>query len=684
MLSIGEGFDEAYAEECATIVILLPMKGVIRYSVVIPTYNRGPGLAECLESIVAQTTHDFEVIVVDDCSRSETEARNIVEKIRDENPEISFKFIRQKENGGHGKARNAGVQIARGSIILFTDDDCIVPRNWIEAHVDAHQRYSEAAGVGGWYWEPETHTKSVYDRFLELQYEYSYERSQDCELWTNTMYSSSGNTANMSYKTRVFRALGGFDEKIYFTGGIDWELKAHCIAEGHSLVSIPLSVQHVKGFTFSSFFKKTVKLGRGLDYIASKYPGQMRPSLNSALHLYTKWKASPITEGRLAYMAFFWSIALIPGKWINRIIDFKPTEIYEMRSLKYFTYRFKDGKRITTHELLPFDPTLSKAAFTKSSAEISALPRYSVIIPTYNRREYLMVAIQSALDQEDIPASHYEIIIVDDGSTDGTKESVQEMIRLHSGRALVYHYQENQGASPARNAGAARARGEILFFTDSDCRVPKKWLWTKLQAYHQHPDIVGTSGGQLTRRTGATRLDFFRSSSPDNRFVSTYARSMIKTNDTTNGFAAYDSASMSVRADVFRRVGGFFPIGTTEVGFYHEDVDFVCRIQNNAGPMALVPGTYALNRRLLSLQDFRKVAFVRGATLPFLIERIYPHGTLVREKPIRIVLYVNFLQCLMHPFTIFEWIALINFQSYAAGYRKGIRVFQQLNKKTSQ
>ena len=156
------------------------MNSSILCSVVIPTFNRGAGLKDCLNSVAAQNTTDFEVIVVDDCSESETEAQEIVAAIAKERPHISFRCIRQKENGGHGKARNAGVKVACGKIILFTDDDCTVPSDWVLTHIDAHERYPTAAGVGGWYWPPPKTSRNVYDRFYELQYEYSYPKSRDC------------------------------------------------------------------------------------------------------------------------------------------------------------------------------------------------------------------------------------------------------------------------------------------------------------------------------------------------------------------------------------------------------------------------------------------------------------------------------------------------------------------------
>jgi glycosyltransferase involved in cell wall biosynthesis len=93
----------------------------------------------------------------------------------------------------------------------------------------------------------------------------------------------------------------------------------------------------------------------------------------------------------------------------------------------------------------------------------------SVVIPTHNRCVLLERAIGSVLGQTR-PAD--EIIIIDDGSTDGTGELVQKKYP-----ALVYFYQENKGISSARNAGIEKARGEWIAFLDSD----DTWLPRKLE-----------------------------------------------------------------------------------------------------------------------------------------------------------------------------------------------------------
>lgn len=98
--------------------------------------------------------------------------------------------------------------------------------------------------------------------------------------------------------------------------------------------------------------------------------------------------------------------------------------------------------------------------------------RVSVIILTYNRADLIMEAIESVLAQS---YTDYEIIVIDDGSTDNTAQVLHELIEMGN---IRYIWQENQGECAARNHGLRQARGEYVAFLDSD----DLWLPQKLEA----------------------------------------------------------------------------------------------------------------------------------------------------------------------------------------------------------
>jgi glycosyltransferase involved in cell wall biosynthesis len=108
--------------------------------------------------------------------------------------------------------------------------------------------------------------------------------------------------------------------------------------------------------------------------------------------------------------------------------------------------------------------------------------RVSVIIPTFNRSHIIMEAIESALAQT-IPC--LEVIVVDDGSTDNTRERLAPYMDR-----IVYIYQENQGVSAARNTGVRAAKGDLVAFLDSDDVWHPRKLELQVLYLHEHPETA--------------------------------------------------------------------------------------------------------------------------------------------------------------------------------------------------
>lgn len=116
------------------------------------------------------------------------------------------------------------------------------------------------------------------------------------------------------------------------------------------------------------------------------------------------------------------------------------------------------------------------------------LPQVSVIVPTFNRLDYLQKCLAS-LVQLNHPA--FEIIVVNDGSTDETPTYLQELSKQINNLRLIN--QPNNGPSAARNAGIAAAGADIIAFTDDDCQPEPNWLVEVTKPF-EDPNIVGVIG----------------------------------------------------------------------------------------------------------------------------------------------------------------------------------------------
>jgi glycosyltransferase involved in cell wall biosynthesis len=164
------------------------------------------------------------------------------------------------------------------------------------------------------------------------------------------------------------------------------------------------------------------------------------------------------------------------------------------------------------------------------------MPFFSIIIPTYNREKTIIRAIDSILQQS---FANFEIIVVDDGSDDATKEVVSSLYdnRIH------YYYQANQGVCSARNYGASLASGDYLVFLDSDDYVTTNWLedFNKIALFN-NSDFVFCDMLRVDSDSGIEKL--VRATYPyrDNRF---------------SDYGLFMPGTFCVRPVFFKAIGGF-------------------------------------------------------------------------------------------------------------------------------
>ena len=110
-------------------------------------------------------------------------------------------------------------------------------------------------------------------------------------------------------------------------------------------------------------------------------------------------------------------------------------------------------------------------------------PQVSVVIPSFQRRESLLEAVE-AVCRQDYPHDRYEIIVVLDGSQDGSREALEQRAWPVPLKVL---WQENQGAGRARNRGTLVARGEVVAFLDDDVVPRSGWLEAHGRTHHERP-----------------------------------------------------------------------------------------------------------------------------------------------------------------------------------------------------
>ncbi len=219
-------------------------------------------------------------------------------------------------------------------------------------------------------------------------------------------------------------------------------------------------------------------------------------------------------------------------------------------------------------------------------------PLVSVVIAAYNDAAHLEECLD-ALAAQDYGSGHYEVLVVDDGSTDGTADVARE-------RTGVRCFQQtNAGPGSARNLGVEQARGEIVAFTDSDCVPETGWLSALVSAFDSGGENLGAVGGPHLGHPEdppfARRVELFlRSIGWATGYIKGHAERRLVTH--------VPSCNAAYRKQAFLRAGGFRP-GL----FPGEDVDLDRRLHQHGYCIVFNPEARVLHHRPANPAAWRRM-----------------------------------------------------------------------------
>ena len=215
--------------------------------------------------------------------------------------------------------------------------------------------------------------------------------------------------------------------------------------------------------------------------------------------------------------------------------------------------------------------------------------RFSIIVPAYNSECTLAFCLQALTDQT-LPKELYEIIVVDDGSTDSTPE-IAHRFNVHC------ISQKNSGPASARNTGASVAVGDIILFTDSDCIPNPNWLEEMVKPFSD-PNVTGVKGCYRTRQTGLIA-----------RFAQMEFEDRYDLLSKSRYIDMVDTYSAAFRKEVFLEMGGFdthFPKAN------NEDTELSYRLAAHGYRMVFSPDAVVFHTHPATLSRYLKIKFWRG------------------------------------------------------------------------
>lgn len=163
----------------------------------------------------------------------------------------------------------------------------------------------------------------------------------------------------------------------------------------------------------------------------------------------------------------------------------------------------------------------------------------SIVVPTFNRKDSLKKTLQSLIDQN-YSHTEYEIIVCDDGSTDGTSIFMENLLKV-SGVEIKYCIQKNSGPAVTRNLGIQNSKGELIGFIDDDCVAVPEWINSAVKHF-SNENIGGVQGPTLM----ASKI-------PLAKKIFNYAR----TANVSKQDYSYASCNIFYRKDILEFLGGF-------------------------------------------------------------------------------------------------------------------------------
>ena len=425
-------------------------------SVIIPLYNAAEYIGECLDSILQQTFQDFEVIVVDDCSTDDSMA--IVETYL-----AKFggrlKLTKTSTNSGGGSVpRNKGFFFSKGEYVFFMKAEDFILLNALETLYSTAKKNNADVVYLGAYYDLKQPDDVYVRRDVEGQQAISEGRQDKPSL------------SGMDIKKNLQKILNEGSFWNTWTGFVrrDFLIKNEIV-----FPEVKFGGDYLWRLQICCYPKRLWRIPTPLYFHRSSVDGKETISMEQAPYLslaFVDWlKALKELSSRLSFLRD------------------NPAYCYEA-SKNYFKLGLLDklaqeNGYLNVHELyrnlcchdkelsdptLPFFFSASGAAANAPEVSVSLTtpPLISVIIPLYNSEKHIGKCLESILVQT---FRAFEVILVDDCSTDSSCKIVENYMPMFGGRLKLYHMDENTGSGALpRNKGLLLSRGKYVYNMDND------------------------------------------------------------------------------------------------------------------------------------------------------------------------------------------------------------------------
>jgi glycosyltransferase involved in cell wall biosynthesis len=446
-------------------------------SVIVCTRDRPGALWRCLQSLLQQNSPPDQILVVDNASRDDA-AEDIARL-------FAVDYARE-DRAGLDYARNRGIREARGDIVAFVDDDVAVHPAWTERTIAAFDQRAIMAVTGLVLpAELETHPQVVFE--TQWGFGRGYER---IDYWPDFLVATGkhiaptwriGAGANMAFRREVFDKIGYFDERLDAGAagcGGDSEFWYRVLARGWCCRYEPSAVvfhYHRRSERELARQIRAYMRGHVATLLVQNRRYHDRRNLRRVFATLPVWYGRKLfgrlRQGKTEANAFVWQE--IAGA---------------LAGIPYHLLRPRSREAFPRGQLPLSDPSpeAGEGAALEREADTWDAELVSVIVPAFNAAGTIAETLRSVCDQT---YRNLEILVVDDGSTDATRDIVRKIARTDPRIRLIE--KTNGGVASARNLGVLESRGEFIAPVDAD----DLWRPTKIAKQMKAMREIGDACG---------------------------------------------------------------------------------------------------------------------------------------------------------------------------------------------
>lgn len=449
-----------------------------RVSVIIPAYDHAQFIGAAIDSVLAQTYRNYEIIVVNDGSPDDTE-----EVLRPYLERGQIRYFWQ-ENQGAAAARNLGIKMAEGELLAFLDDDDQWLPDKLEWQVPCLEESDALMAVGT------SLLQGASDMPCGSVRRQTYDVLTLADFFKGNPVGSPGQA--LIRKSDLVRA-GGFDVAIWGADDLDLWMRLSQVGEirryrrpcllyrQHSsnasmdfrrmgVNTLKVISKHIEspyirnrrrhqihGYRF--LFRYT---GRKLLWEAARYwrDGRRDDGINALREVFRVFKAAIIRDPKLA---FSFAHAVIKTPWKlhkHQNSDYRRHGVSQLEDAKPH-HPIESASFDSPH--LPLAPSPRLVECLLEGGEANATPIASIVIPFFNGRKWLP-QIKDQVNKQ--TWNNIEVVLVNDGSTNIKQEELEDFFKDDSRYRIIF--KQNSGAGAARNTGLKLSRGKYIFFYDID------------------------------------------------------------------------------------------------------------------------------------------------------------------------------------------------------------------------